>query len=244
MELVRCLAGTGALALVALAGTLGAARPLALAAADPPWQPPPCPEAPASGTSGGNAATSGATAAWYRLDPVLDAGGSLAGQRLTLGLIGGPTRHVDLAAESSASGPVRGAVLATEDDGTESRLRLLDVGRGCETVMARERSVIRGAVLAPDGTVAWEHHVNRATRADEGVWRRPMAGGMARRVLPGLPADARFGPTFVTELVVAGRRPPRGRLVRRACVPDPRARPGHGSRVRLRGHRAAPRRPG
>ncbi|HEY5434702.1 MAG TPA: hypothetical protein VIK13_05675 [Candidatus Limnocylindrales bacterium] len=196
MELKRCLAGTATLAVVALAGVLGAAHPPVLAAVDPPWQPPPCPEA----SAGGPAAPSGTAAAWYRLDPVLDDGGSLAGQRLTLGLIGGPPRHVDLPPESSASGPVHGSVLVSEDDGTESRLRLLDVGRACETVLARERSVIRGALLALDGTTAWEHRVDRATRADQGVWRRPLAGGVPTRVLAGLPADEAFGPTFVTEL--------------------------------------------
>ncbi len=196
MELVRCLAGTGALALVALAGALGSAQPPVLAAMDPPWQPPPCPVA----SAGSAVAASGTAAAWYRLDPVLDDAGSLAGQRLTLGPVGGPSRHVDLPPESSASGPVQGTVLVTEDDGAESRLRLVDVGRGCETVLAREAAVIRGALLAPDGAATWEHHVNRATRADEGVWQRPLAGGRARRMLAGMAADGRFGRTFVTEL--------------------------------------------
>jgi hypothetical protein len=196
VELVRCLAGTGTVAVVALAAALGAARPPVLAGLGPPWQPPPCREVPV----GGNAAAGGSTPAWYRLDPVLDDGGSLAGQRLTLGLVGGPTRHVDLPAESSASGPVRGNVLVSEDDGAESRLRLLDLRRGCETVLAREQSVIRGALLAPDGTAAWEHRVNRVTRADEGVWRRPLDAGKATRMLAGVPSDGRFGPTFMTEL--------------------------------------------
>ena len=204
MELVRCLAGTGVFAVVALAGLSGAARPPILAATDPPWQPPPCQEVPAEGAAaaatGAPTAATGAPAAWYRLDPVLDDGGSLAGQRLTLGLVGGPARHVDLPPESSASGPIGGTVLLTEDDGAESRLRLLDVGRGCETVVARERSVIRGALLAPDGSAAWEHRVNRATRVDEGVWRRSLDDGVATRVLAGLPANEAFGPTYVTEL--------------------------------------------
>ena len=196
MELVRCLVGTGTLAVVALAGALGATQPAVLAGVDPSWQPPPCGEVP----GGDDDAAVGSTAAWYRLDPVLDDGGSLTGQRLTLGLIGGATHTLDLPAESSASGPVLGTVLVSEDDGAESRLRLLDVRRGCETVLAGEQSVIRGALLAPDGKTAWEHRVNRGTRADEGIWRRPLDGGAATRVLAGLPADGKFGPTFVTEL--------------------------------------------
>ena len=85
MELVRCLVGTGTLAAMALAGALGAARPPVLAAADPPWQPPPCGEARAGDAPIG----AEAGAAWYRLDPALDERGSLAGQRLTVGLVGG-----------------------------------------------------------------------------------------------------------------------------------------------------------
>jgi hypothetical protein len=196
VELVRCLAGTGTLAVLALAGALGAARPPVLAGVDRPWEPPPCLE----GAAAGAASESVAGPAWYLLDPVLDDSGTLTGQRLTMGLVGQPARHVDLPAESSVSGPVMGSVLVSEDDGTESRLRLLDAVRGCETVLARERSVIRGALLEPDGTTVWEHRVNRATRADEGVWRRQVGGDAAMRVLGGMPPDERFGPTFLTEL--------------------------------------------
>ena len=195
MELVRCLVGAGTLAAVALAGALGAARPPVMAAADPPWQPPPCGEARAGDDPASRAA------AWYRLDPALDERGSLAGQRLAVGLVDGPARRMDLEAESFASGPQAGMVLVGEDDGIASRLSVLDVVRGCETAVGRERGmVVRGAILSPDGRAVWEHRVNRVTRADEGVWRRPVAGGPSTRVLPGLAADARFGPTFVTEL--------------------------------------------
>lgn len=192
MELVRCLAGAGTLAAVALVGALGAARLPVMAAADPPWQPPPCGEAQTGAPAG---------AAWYRLDPRLDDDGSLAGQRLTVGLIDGASWHLDLAPESFASGPEAGMVLVGEDDGATSRLRLLDVARGCETVVGRERAaVVRGALRAPDGASVWEHRVNRVTRKDEGVWRRPLAGGRPVRVLAGMPPDDRFGPTFTTEL--------------------------------------------
>ncbi len=192
MELVRCLAGTGTLAALALVGALGAARPPVMAATDPPWQPRPCGETRAGAPAG---------TAWYRLDPVLDDHGALAGQRLTVGLMDGASRHQDLAPESFASGPGAGMVLVGEDDGVVSSLRLLDVVRGCETAVGRERAaVLRGAVLAPDGASVWEHRVNRVTRADEGVWRRSLAGGRPVRVLAGMPLDSRFGPTFTTEL--------------------------------------------
>ena len=224
MELVRCLTGTGALAAVALVAALGAARPPVLAAADPPWPPPPCGEARAGDTPAGVPAGT----AWFRLDPLLDDRGSLTGERLTVGLVDGPARHLELAPESFASGPQTGIVLVGEDDGIASRLRLLDVARGCETVVGRERAtVIRGAILAPDGTSVWEHRVNRATRADEGVWRRPLDGGPTRRVLRGLAVDAAFGPTFSTELTLTadGRVSVAscGELACRVRVFDPRS---------------------
>ncbi len=197
MEIVRCLVGTGTLATVVLAGILGAGRPPVLAAEDPPWQPPPCGEARAGDMPIGVETRT----AWYRLDPTLDESGSLAGQHLAIGLVGGPTRHLVLEPESFASGPVDGVVLVGEDDGTGSRLRLLDVARECETALGQEAgAVVRGALLAPDGSAVWEHRVNRVTRVDEGVWQRSVAGGPSARVLAGLPEDGEFGPTFVTEL--------------------------------------------
>ena len=107
MELVRYVAGPGTMAALALVGVLGAARLPVMAAADPPWQPPPCGEARAGAPAG---------EAWYRLDALLDDQGSLAGQHLTVGLVKGSSRHLDLAAGSFASGPQAGMVLAGEDD--------------------------------------------------------------------------------------------------------------------------------
>ncbi len=171
----------------------GLGRPPMLSAAAPPWQPPQCPAVvPAAGPA--------IATAWYRLDSNLDATGTLEGRRLTLGRIGGRERHLDLQAESFASGPVDGRVLVGDDDGSMSELRIIDIGRGCATVVAREADVIRDAVLSPgDGTI-WEHRVDRATRADLGIWRRDPDPGPAVRVLPGMVPDDRYGPTFSTEL--------------------------------------------
>jgi hypothetical protein len=104
-------------------------------------------------------------------------------------------------------------VLVGDDDGTRSRLRVVDVAAGCAVELGREASVVRSAVLAADGSTAWEHRVNRATRADEGVWRRQHAGGGAVRVLPGLAVEAGYGPTFSTELLPAAD----GRLAVASC---------------------------
>ncbi len=76
--------------------------------------------------------------------------------------------------------------------------------------------MVRSAVVAPDGGVAYEHHVDRATRADLGVWRRDLGRGRASaavRVLDGLPVDASYGATYATDLQVTAD----GRLVVASC---------------------------
>jgi hypothetical protein len=206
MEHVRRIRLLAPLAAVVVVGAVGLVRPAALRAGDPPWGPPPCPP-PA-------AAEPAAAGAWYALDPELDADGWLTGWRLSLGrLADAAVRHIDLPSESFASGPVDGRVLVGDDDGSRSRLRVVDVAAGCATEIGREASVVRSAVLAPDGSAVWEHRVNRATRADEGVWRRALDGGPVRRVLRGLAFEAAFGPTFSTELALA----PDGRVTVASC---------------------------
>ena len=73
--------------------------------------------------------------------------------------------------------------------------------------------MIRSAVLDPDGRSIVEHRVDRATRVDLGVWRRPI-GGSAVRILDGLGPDPELGQTFATDLVVAAD----GRLVVSSCA--------------------------
>jgi len=152
--------------------------------------------------------------AWYRLDPMLDATGTLSARRLTAGH--GATRwSVVLSAESFASGPVGGRLVVGDDDGRRTRLRLLDTGRACWVSLGTGEDVVRSAVLAPDGSALYEHRVDRATRRDLGVWRRPLSDRGARsvRVLPGLAPDASYGPTFSTQLQLAAD----GRLIVSAC---------------------------
>ncbi len=193
MEAVGWIRALGpAVGLAVLAG-MGLGRPPALGAADPPWEPPPC------AVAGGSAAPPAASA-WYRMDAVLDATGTLAGQRLTLGTLGGRSRHLDLPPESFASGPLAGRLLVGDDDGSASRLRVVDVDQGCANAIERVADVIRSAVASPvDGSI-WEHRVDRVSRTDLGVWRLTPGGDTATRVLPGQPPDDRYGPTFATEL--------------------------------------------
>lgn len=206
MEVIRFARAILPLAAVALLGPPGAAGPRAFAAADQPWDPPACREPAVTGPPATGAA-------WYRLDAVLDSTGTLAGQRLTVGVVGRRARQVALPPESFASGPVAGIVLVGDDDGARSRLRAVNPGRGCATTVAEDAAVIRGAILAPDGAIEVEHRVDRATREDLGVWRRSIRGGIGVRLLPGLVADAAHGRTFATDL----RWAPDGRLSVASC---------------------------
>lgn len=142
-----------------------------------------------------------AIGAWMRLDPTLDADGALVGQRLSMGMHQGSSDWVmELPAESFAAGPFGHVLLVGADDGTVSRLSTIDVATGCAAPLAQETDVIRRATIGPDGRTVFESRVDRATRRDLGVWRRPLeASQPATRVLDALPADSRFGRTWSTE---------------------------------------------
>ena len=159
----------------------------------PGWAPPVCDGMPRIGDA--------PIGAWFRVDPTI-VDGVRKGQRLTLG---GPgtiaVRGVDLDPESFASGPFAGTILVGTDDGTRSRVSLIDVGAGCAWTVDRSDAVVRRATLTPDGAALIEFQVDRATRADLGVWRRPLDGrGEVERILPPIEPDDRFGPTWLTEL--------------------------------------------
>src|SRR4029079_11916575 len=140
-------------------------------------------------------------APWYRLDPVLDRDGALAGQRLTIGLDGErTTRTLDLAREAFAAGPFGAVVLVGSDDGTTSRVQAVDVASGCAWPIVDERDVIRRATIDAAGALIYEMRVDPATRADLGIWRRRIDGSQApRQVLGTPPPDDRFGRTFSTD---------------------------------------------
>lgn len=186
-------------AVVLIGSSTGAAR-------DRPWAPLAC--------GGGDAARVAAAresaalapvdvgiGAWMRLDPTLDADGALAGQRLSMGIHErGSARVMELPAESFAAGPFGRLLLVGADDGAASRLFTIDVATGCTSSITQETDIIRRATISPDGGTIYESRVDRTTRADLGVWRRPLdAARAAARVLDPLPADARFGRTWSTE---------------------------------------------
>jgi hypothetical protein len=152
-------------------------------------------------------------ATWFRLDGQLDGQGWLVGHQLHVGTLGAPPRRIDVGAESFATGPFAGMVILGEDDGVESRLRAVDAARGCATVLGSTTDVIRSAIAEPQGDAVFEHRVNRLTRSDEGIWRRPLHGGVPARILAPLPADPAYGRTFATELAFG----PDGRLAVVSC---------------------------
>lgn len=209
--------GPGVIAL----GALGSLATVTHGAAGSAWSPPPCGPA-----SGGPLAAARAdvplalsdmgTEPWYRLDPQLDRDGGLQGQRLSIGTDGLPATHeLVLPPESFAAGPFGRLVLVGADDGTTSRLGAIDVAAGCTFAITEEASVIRRATVDPAGRTVYEMLVDRQTRADLGIWARPLdGGGIAVRILEPIGTDERFGPTFTTEF---GWEPGGDRLAVQSC---------------------------
>jgi hypothetical protein len=177
--------GVSALAAVAAIASTTAGAPPAT------WRPPACAGPPVLAAS--------TVGSWYRLDPTL-VDGTLVGQRLSVGAGSASARQLDLPPESFATGPSRGAVLAGSDDGRRSQLSLIDIADGCAWSIGSSTDVIRNGLLAGDGRSIIESRVDRRTRADLGIWRRPLDGGAPTPVLPPIAPDERFGPTWVTEL--------------------------------------------
>ena len=137
----------------------------------------------------------------FALVPVVDATGTLTGQRLTLEGTGERTaQRLDLPPESFAAGPFGRVVLVGDDDGRTSNLTVIDLVAGCAWAVAEETAVIRRATIGPDGMTIYETRVDRASRADLGVWRRSIDGSVpVRRILDPMPPDGRFGRTWSTE---------------------------------------------
>ena len=203
--------GPGVVAL----GAVGFIASTTLGAGVRPWVPSACAGPPSERIAAARDRVATAPAdlrgkPWFRLDPILDDAGALNGQRLVLGLDGERVaRSMVLAPEAFASGPFGGVVLVGSDDGATSRVQAIDVARGCAWPIADERDVVRRATIDPAGTFIYEMRVDRASRADLGIWRRPIDGTSAsRQVLGPPPPDARFGRTFSTEFTwdVAGDR--------------------------------------
>ena len=194
--------------------TAGAVATTATGAPPRPWGPRPCTEAARDETAarwtGSVSLAEVPLQPWYRLDPRLDESGALAGQRLSFGLDRERTaRFMDLAPEAFAAGPFGRIVLIGTDDGNETQLQALDIAADCVAQVARERDVVRRATIDPTGQTIYEMRVDRATRADLGIWARRLDGSAAPHlILEPIAADARFGRTYSTEFAwdLAGNR--------------------------------------
>ncbi len=209
--------GPGVVAL----GAVGFIASTTFGAGDRPWAPRACAGPPGDLSAAARDGDPPNTAdrrhePWFRLDPVLGPDGALRAQRLAVGLGGDRIRTtVELPPESFVAGPFGRVVLVGSDDGAISRLQAFDVEHGCAWAVAEERAVIRRATVDPAGTAIYETRVDRASRADLGVWLRPIDGSSpARHVLDPLATDVRFGRTFSTEFTWAVAR---DRLAIQSC---------------------------
>ena len=145
--------------------------------------------------------------AFFKTEAQLDAAGALVGRRLYVGTAGQIAAATALPAEGAATGPVDGVVVVTADDGTRSIVQLVSVS-GCATTVHSTVAVIRRAIADPfDGSVLL-HLLDRATRADLGVWRLAAGATRPERILEPLPASLHFGTVWATDLVLdaTGRR--------------------------------------
>ena len=187
-------------------GAFGSIATVTLGAGRGPWAPPPC----GDGTSALAAVASVpaptspmdlARQPWFRLDPIINRAGELEGQRVALGLDGvRSVRTIALPAESFVAGPFGRVVLAGGDDGATSHLQAIDVAAGCSWAIADESAVVRRATMDAAGLNVYEMRVDRASRADLGIWQRPVDPSRPpTRILEPIAPDERFGPTFTTE---------------------------------------------
>jgi hypothetical protein len=159
-----------------------------------------CAVSPVATDAAGTVQTDVGSGAWWRLAEKLDEAGSMAGRELAVGRGGATGLALDLAVESTASGPVGGVVVVASDDGRRSTVRLVSAVAGCSWLVHQSQDVVRGAILDPsDGTVLG-HLVERATRADLGTWRFGAPGALTKPVLVAPPLDAGDKTIWVTDL--------------------------------------------
>lgn len=128
--------------------------------------------------------------------------GHFAGRTLRIRTAQGTTVNRSLPAESFVGPALGGAVVYTQVTGGKSEVRVIDVATGCDMVIARPRGIVRSALLAPDGRAVYVHSVT-GDRRDMGVSRHSLGWRRSHAVVPPLSDDARFGPTFGTQLALS-----------------------------------------
>jgi len=195
------LLGPPLLAVAAGSSVLASVSPGAVPGTSPTPRPPAaCGAAPS--TPGNTLGT------WWHQDPIIDAAGALKGWTLQVGTAGGaivggtagadhvpagpvaqPTL-ISLPPASLVSGPDRGRVIVSVDDGRRSTVRIVDAASGCARSLDFGPAVARRAVADPAGSGVLVHLLDRNTRADLGIWRVTADGQPMTRVLAPLDADA------------------------------------------------------
>lgn len=120
---------------------------------------------------------------WWDQQPNTNSEGALTGWTVTIGAPRARSMVVGLPPGSFVSGPNRGRIVATAEDGTHSTIRVIETSARCSRSVPIEGSIVRRAVLTPDGNAALVHLLERGTRADLGIWRVPLDGSRPGRLL-------------------------------------------------------------
>jgi hypothetical protein len=174
-----------------------------------------CANSPVPTDAAGRVQNDVAAGSWWRIADKLDVAGAMAGRRLAVGRGGATRLMLDLAAESSASGPTGGVVVVASDDGRKSTIRLVSAVAGCAWLVHESSDVVRGAILDPTNGSVLAHVLERATRDDLGTWRFGAPGALTEPVMVAPPlAAGKGGIVWATELRLD---PAGGRLVVQSC---------------------------
>lgn len=88
-------------------------------------------------------------------------------------------------AHSSVTGPYGDRVLVANDTGTVSEVFLVTATDGSRTDLFSSDGIVAAAAIGDDGASVYYVELDRETLLDDGLWRRPLAGGAAEQVLAG-----------------------------------------------------------
>lgn len=102
--------------------------------------------------------------------------------------------------ESFVGSPIGDEFVYTEATGGHSEVHAVELSSGCDALVVRPTGIVRSAVLDPTGSSVYVHTVTNPDRNDAGVARYAVDGSGSELVVPPLPNDAAFGPTFGTQL--------------------------------------------
>ncbi|MEO7119354.1 MAG: hypothetical protein ABIZ34_10325, partial [Candidatus Limnocylindrales bacterium] len=171
---------------------------------------PPVSAAGASLPNCGSAATS-----WDgppQLVDVLDARGWLVGHRLEAA--GTPGVGVSLGRIAFLDGPFGDRWVVGETTAANTRLRVLDASRGCVESNFSIAGMVFAASISPSGTVLVHDLVDATSRAELGVWRRPLnSAGDVARILPGIGSSDTVAPVWTNGFAWG----PAGELAAQSC---------------------------